>query len=100
ARDARNAGWTVPIHNLSFVGADQMLNQLLREPNAAKLLKNLLVTQVVPPITDVSLPLVKDYRAAMERYDPFVPKDVGDQSYRPASRYSFGSLEGFLNARA
>ena len=100
ARDARNAGWTVPIHNLSFVGADQMLNQLRREPNAPKLLKNLLVTQVVPPITDVSLPLVRDYRAAMDRYDPIVPKDVGDQSYRPASRYSFGSLEGFLNARA
>src|SRR6185369_11181827 len=35
-----------------------------------------------------------------DRYDPIVPKDVGDQSYRPASRYSFGSLEGFLNARA
>jgi ABC-type branched-subunit amino acid transport system substrate-binding protein len=99
-RDARNAGWDVPIHNLSFVGADQMLDQLKREPNAAKLVKNLLVTQVVPPVTDMALPLVRDYRAAMDRYDPVVPKGVGDQSYRPAARYSFGSLEGFLNARA
>lgn len=99
-RDARNAGWSVPIHALSFVGADQMLDQLKREPNAAKLVKNLLVTQVVPPVTETSLPLVRDYRAAMDRYDPVVPRGVGDQSYRPAARYSFGSLEGFLNARA
>src|SRR6185295_5373184 len=99
-RDARNSGWDVPIHNLSFVGADQMLDQLRREPNAARLVKNLLVTQVVPPISDTSLPLVRDYRAAMDRYDPVVPRGVGDQSYRPATRYSFGSLEGFLNARA
>ncbi|HEY8212225.1 MAG TPA: ABC transporter substrate-binding protein [Myxococcaceae bacterium] len=99
-RDARGAGWNVPIHNLSFVGADQMLGQLNKEPNAAALVKNLLVTQVVPPISDTSLPLVKDYRAAMDRYDPVAPRGVGDQSYRPAARYSFGSLEGFLNARA
>jgi len=99
-RDARNSGWDVPIHNVSFVGADQMLDQLRREPNAAKLVKNLLVTQVVPPISDTSLPLVRDYRAAMDHYDPVVPRGVGDQSYRPAARYSFGSLEGFLNARA
>ena len=99
-RDARNAGWTVPIHNLSFVGADQMLDQLLKEPNAAGLVKNLVATQVVPPFSDTSLPLVRDYRAAMDKYRPVVPRGVGDQSYRPASRYSFGSLEGFLNARA
>jgi branched-chain amino acid transport system substrate-binding protein len=99
-RDARNAGWTVPIHNVSFVGADQMLDQLKGEPNADKLVKNLLVTQVVPPVLDTSLPLVRDYHAAMDRYRPVAPRGVGDQSYRPAERYSFGSLEGFLNARA
>jgi len=99
-RDARNAGWAVPIHNVSFVGADQMLDQLKREPNAGKLVKNLIVTQVVPPYSDTSLPLVRDYRAAMDRYDPVAPRGVGDRSYRPAQRYSFGSLEGFLNARA
>jgi ABC-type branched-subunit amino acid transport system substrate-binding protein len=99
-RDARNAGWAVPIHNVSFVGADQMLDQLKREPNAGRLVKNLIVTQVVPPYSDTSLPLVRDYRAAMDRYDPVAPRGVGDQSYRPAQRYSFGSLEGFLNARA
>jgi branched-chain amino acid transport system substrate-binding protein len=99
-RDARTAGWNVPIHNLSFVGADQMLDQLRREPNAARLVKNILVTQVVPPVSETSLPLVRDYRAAMDRYRPVVPRGVGDQSYQPAARYSFGSLEGFLNARA
>jgi ABC-type branched-subunit amino acid transport system substrate-binding protein len=99
-RDARTGGWNVPIHNLSFVGADQMLDQLKREPNAPRLIKNLLVTQVVPPIQDVSLPLVRDYRMAMDRYDPVSPRGVGDQSYQPAARYSYGSLEGFLNARA
>jgi len=99
-RDARNAGWGVPIHAVSFVGADQMLEQLKKEPNAARLVKNLIVTQVVPPVSDVALPLVKDYRAAMDRYDPVAPRGIGDQSYRPSARYSFGSLEGFLNARA
>ncbi|HVE86628.1 MAG TPA: ABC transporter substrate-binding protein [Myxococcales bacterium] len=99
-RDARGAGWTVPIHFVSFVGADQMLEQLKKEPNGGALMQNLIVTQVVPPISDVQLPVVRDYRAAMERYDPVAPRGVGDLSYRPSARCSFGSLEGFVNARA
>lgn len=99
-RDARNSGWMVPIHNVSFVGADQMLDQLRKEANAAKLIQNLIVTQVVPSFQDRSLPLVQDYRAAMDRYNPQTPTGVGDGSYRPVARYSFGSVEGYVNARA
>jgi ABC-type branched-subunit amino acid transport system substrate-binding protein len=99
-RDARTSGWMVPIHNVSFVGADQMLEQLQKERNAAQLIRNLIVTQVVPSFRDRSLPLVRDYQAAMDRYDPQTPAGVGDGSYRPSARYSFGSLEGYLNARA
>ena len=60
------AGVNVPIHNVSFVGADQML-ELLREEekkSGAKLLANLVTTQVVPSYEDKSLPAVKEYRAA------------------------------------
>lgn len=35
----------------------------------------------------------------MDRYHPTVPTDVGDRSYKPTRSYSFGSLEGYLNAR-
>ncbi|MHB8875255.1 MAG: ABC transporter substrate-binding protein [Myxococcaceae bacterium] len=98
-RDVRATGWSVPIHNVSFVGADQMLRLLKGEANP-RVLENLLVTQVVPPYSEGALPLVKEYRAAMDRYAPTAPKGVGDAAYQPESRYSFGSLEGYLNARA
>jgi branched-chain amino acid transport system substrate-binding protein len=101
-RDARVAGWTVPIHNLSFVGADQMLAVLRREEKSRnqKLTANLIVTQVVPSYENLSLPLVREYRAALDSYHPVLPPGVGDHTYRPATRYSYGSFEGFVNARA
>jgi branched-chain amino acid transport system substrate-binding protein len=100
-RDARNAGLAVPIHNVSFVGADQML-RLLREEekNSGKILtENLINTQVVPSYLDDRIPVVRSYRAAMDKYAPGVPQGVGDGSYRPTGPYSFGSLEGYVSAR-
>jgi ABC-type branched-subunit amino acid transport system substrate-binding protein len=100
-RDARAAGWNVPLHNVSFVGADQMLRLLRDEEKKTgkKLTDNLIVTQVVPSYNDRKIPLVRDYAAAIDKYNPRLPQGVGDGSYVPASSYSFGSLEGYLNAR-
>ncbi|HEX4386927.1 MAG TPA: ABC transporter substrate-binding protein [Myxococcales bacterium] len=100
-RDARRNGLDVPIHNLSFVGADQML-RLLREEEkktGLNLTRRLIVTQVVPSFEDRDSPFIARYRAAMERFDPGSPP-IGDNSYTPVGKYSFGSVEGYLSARA
>jgi branched-chain amino acid transport system substrate-binding protein len=100
-RDARKSGLNVPIHNLSFVGADQML-RLLRDEETktgANLTRRLIVTQVVPSYEDRDIPFIARYRTAMEKHDPGLPP-AGDQSYKPVGKYSFGSVEGYLSARA
>jgi ABC-type branched-subunit amino acid transport system substrate-binding protein len=100
-RDARSAGWLVPIHNVSFVGADQMLALLTAEEHkrGTRLTQNLVNTQVVPSYDDVSVKLVREYRAAMDRYNPRTPPGAGNDQYTPKSTYTFGSLEGYLSAR-
>ena len=101
-RDARRAGWKVPIHNLSFVGADQMLRLLRTEEQThpgEPLTANLIFTQVVPPYDDARVKLVGEYRAAMDRFHPARPEGIGDGSYDPGGKLSFGSLEGYLSAR-
>jgi ABC-type branched-subunit amino acid transport system substrate-binding protein len=100
-RDARLSGWNVPLHNVSFVGADQMLRLLRDEEKKTgkRLTENLIVTQVVPSYDDTGIRLVREYRAALDKYHPALPAGVGDGSYTSGSRYSFGSLEGYLNAR-
>jgi ABC-type branched-subunit amino acid transport system substrate-binding protein len=99
-RDARSVGWLVPIHNVSFVGADQMLSLLTAEERkqGRQLTQNLITTQVVPSYDDVSLRLVREYRAAMDRYNPTSPAGTGS-GYTPKAKYTFGSLEGYLSAR-
>ena len=100
-RDARHGGWEVPIHAVSFVGADQML-QFLRKEEAGggpSLTRNLVVTQAVPSYEDRAIPLIARYRAAMDRFGPGKPP-AGDGSYTPPGKYSFGSVEGYLSARA
>jgi ABC-type branched-subunit amino acid transport system substrate-binding protein len=100
-RDARKAGLDVPIHNVSFVGADQMLRLLRDEERRTglNLTKRLIVTQVVPSYEDREIPFIARYRAAMERFDPGSPP-IGDATYKPVGKYSFGSVEGYLSARA
>jgi branched-chain amino acid transport system substrate-binding protein len=99
-RDVRRAGWKVPIHNVSFAGADQMLRILRQEEkkNGTHLTDNLIFTQVVPSYEDQQVPFIRQYRAAMDRFKLTRPP-IGDDSYAPASRYSFGSVEGYLSAR-
>jgi ABC-type branched-subunit amino acid transport system substrate-binding protein len=100
-RDARLAGWNVPFHFISFGGAEQMIDLLQAEEKKTgkKLITNLLFTQVVPSYTDLSVPLVKEYRAAVEKFDPKLPAGFGDQAYK-AEKYSYGALEGFMTGKA
>lgn len=99
-RDARAAGWQVPIANLSFVDSDNLLRLLIATAGREmdKYTRNLIVSQVVPSYEEVSLPAVAEYRRLMDRYRPQVPPELGSRGYRPL-RYSFVSMEGFLNAK-
>ncbi len=101
-RDAREGGWNVPIHNVSFVGADQLLSLLIAEEakTKKKVVTNLVNTQVVPYYADTTVPAVVAYRAAIDHYQPDVPAGVSDGSYHPSAKYTFGSLEGYVSARA
>ena len=99
-RDARDAGWNVPIANISFVGSENLLT-LLQEAGKANgndYTRNLINSQVVPSYQDLTLPAASEYRQLMERYKPMPPSDLVNEEYRPAPN-SFVSLEGFLNAK-
>ena len=85
---------------MSFVGADNLLENLLVEGSRLKtdLTRKLFNSQVVPMPTESSVPLVKEYQAAMEKYDPQLPLELRDPAHSP-QKLSFGSLEGYLNAK-
>ena len=55
-------------------------------------------SQVVPSYDDPSLPTVAEYRLLMDRHNPPVPESLRDANYT-IQRYSFISLEGFVNAK-
>jgi branched-chain amino acid transport system substrate-binding protein len=97
---ARDAGFTVPISNVSFVGSDAMLALLVKHGRAKgrDYTRALVNSQVVPSYDDPSLPGVAEYRALMDKHNPIVPEAVRDSGYS-AQRYSFISLEGYINAR-
>jgi branched-chain amino acid transport system substrate-binding protein len=99
-RTARDLGWTVPISNVSFVGSDAMLRLLLQhgKTTGRDYTRALVNSQVVPSYDDVTLPGVAEYRGLMERYNPTMPAALKDDKYVP-QRYSFISLEGYVNAR-
>jgi branched-chain amino acid transport system substrate-binding protein len=99
-RVARDAGWTVPVSNVSFVGSDAMLALLLKQGKAAgrDYTRALVNSQVVPSYDDLSLPGVAEYRALMDKHNPVLPEALRDKTYTP-QRYSFISLEGFINAK-
>jgi ABC-type branched-subunit amino acid transport system substrate-binding protein len=99
-RDAREAGWHVPIANVSFVGSENLLNLLLEAGRTAgkDYTQNLINSQVVPSYEDTSLPAVREYRELMDRYDPVPPRELAEADYERL-RYSYVSFEGFLNAK-
>jgi ABC-type branched-subunit amino acid transport system substrate-binding protein len=99
-RDARDAGWDVPIANVSFVGSEFLINLLLKtgKERGKDYTSNLINSQVVPSYEDTSLQAVRQYRELMDRYNPMPPQGLMEEEYRPL-RYSFVSFEGFLNAK-
>jgi ABC-type branched-subunit amino acid transport system substrate-binding protein len=99
-RTARDLGWTVPISNVSFVGCDAMLRLLVQHGRRTgrDYTRALVNSQVMPSYDDVALPGVVEYRGLMDRHDPTLPAALGDDKYVP-QRYSFISLEGYVNAR-
>ena len=99
-RSARDAGFTVPISNVSFVGSDAMLALLVKHGRAMgrDYTRALVNSQVVPSYDDPSLPGVAEYRSLMDKHNPAVPEAIRDGGYTP-QRYSFISLEGYINAR-
>jgi ABC-type branched-subunit amino acid transport system substrate-binding protein len=99
-RDARDAGWDVPIANVSFVGSENLLSLLLEAGKAAgkDYTADLINSQVVPCYNQTELPAVEDYRALMKKYDPPPPRQFRQDDYEPLP-HSFVSFEGFLNAR-
>jgi len=99
-RDMRLSGFKGPVANVSFVGADSLLKLLKEEEKRSKkkITTKLVNSQVVPPWSDTTVPLVKEYRELMDKYNPEVPNHLMDPDFVPA-KYSFVSLEGFLNAK-
>lgn len=98
-RDARDAGFRGPIANISFVGAEAMLARLaaLGSSKGKDYTLGLVNSQVVPFHGRDDLPFLREYREAMDGFAETLPAGIGDPKYRPP-RYSFGSLEGYLDA--
>ena len=99
-RDARDAAWDVPIANVSGVDSENLLRLLIDtgRTRGKDYTRNIINSQVVPSYSDTSLPAVREYRELMDRFRPMPPRDLLDEDYTPP-RYSFISLEGYLNAR-
>ena len=98
-RDAVDAGWDVPIANVSFVGSESMLQLLLDEgkKTGKDYTRRLVNSQVVPSYEDVTLPAVREYREFTTKYAPPPPPGFGDVTAPPT--FSFVGFEGFLNAK-
>ncbi|MBI4961734.1 MAG: ABC transporter substrate-binding protein [Desulfomonile tiedjei] len=99
-RDARDGGLNIPIANVSFVDSQNQLKLLLRTGESAgrDYTFNLINSQVVPSYEEAELPAVNEYRELMTKYDTMPPHPLVQQAYEP-DKYSFVSLEGFLNAK-
>lgn len=99
-RDARDAGWDVPIANVSFVGSEFLINLLLEagQTKGRDYTTNLINSQVVPSYEDTSLAAVREYREYMDTHSQLPPVHLVEPGYKPL-RYSFVSFEGFLNAK-
>ena len=69
-RDMRNREVDAPVATISFVGSDAMLRLLVDAEQKTKkdYTSRLVSSQVVPSYQDTTLPVVQEYRAAMDRY--------------------------------
>jgi ABC-type branched-subunit amino acid transport system substrate-binding protein len=105
-RDARDAGWDVPIANVSGVDGDNLLRLLVEagKDRGKDYTVNLVNSHVTPCYNDPGLPAIQQYRELMDQYlneqvNLLPPRELLEEDYLPPFRYSFISLEGFLNAR-
>ncbi|MCP5114595.1 MAG: ABC transporter substrate-binding protein, partial [bacterium] len=99
-RDARDAGWNVPIANLSFVGSESLLVLLKEEGGRAgkDYTGSLVISQVVPSYEATALPAVREYRALMAKQEGVVPSEYAGEGYSPPVLSSV-SFEGYLSAK-
>jgi branched-chain amino acid transport system substrate-binding protein len=99
-RDARDAGWDVPIANVSFVGSESMLALLQATGKATShdYTQNLINSQVVPAYHNTQLLAVREYLDFTKRFQPVPPTDLLKEAYQPQPP-SYVGLEGFLNAK-
>lgn len=99
-RDARDAGWDVPVANVSFVSSESMLELLLDhgQKSGMDYTAHLVNSQVVPSYEDYSLWGVMEYRWIMDQFSGPLPEQLTPEPYDPL-RYSFASFEGLLNAK-
>ncbi len=80
-KEARTRGYNPLFHNVSFVGADKLVQEL---GDAGE---GVLITQVVPPPTErILLPATEQYSRLLA-------------IYYPEDKPNFVSFEGFINAR-
>ncbi|HUV50100.1 MAG TPA: ABC transporter substrate-binding protein [Anaerolineae bacterium] len=80
-KEARASGYNPLFHNVSFVGADKLVQELGDDA------EGVLITQVVPPPTErILLP-------AGDQYSRLLTK------YYPQDKPNFVGFEGFINAR-
>jgi ABC-type branched-subunit amino acid transport system substrate-binding protein len=100
-RSARDAGWRVPISNLSFVGSDALLGLLLTHGRRTgrDYTRALVNSEVMPSYDDLRLPGVQEYRTLMDRHRPRLPAGLGGGEAGAEAGYSAIGLEGFVNAR-
>jgi ABC-type branched-subunit amino acid transport system substrate-binding protein len=99
-RDCRDAGWDVPVANVSFVGSESLLRLLVEHgrTNGRDYARNLINSQVVPSYHDLKLPAVVEYRKLMEEVRPQPPAQYRGEGQRLLD-HSFVSFEGFLAAK-
>jgi ABC-type branched-subunit amino acid transport system substrate-binding protein len=108
-RDMRDRDVDCPVAMLSFVGGEAMLKLLsaAEQESNKDYTSRLVSSQVVPSYNDDSVPAVREYREAMDRYrDAIMLPDsllyphgkTAEREYAPLP-YGFISLEGYLNAK-
>lgn len=108
-RDMRDRDVDCPVATLSFVGGGAMLKLLsaAEQESNKDYTSRLVSSQVVPSYNDDSVPAVREYREAMDRYrDAIMLPDsllyphgkTAEREYAPLP-HGFISLEGYLNAK-
>ena len=94
-RDARDAGWKVPIANISFVGSENLLSHLQQtgKERGKDYTDDLINSQVVPSYEDQELPAVAEYRELMARHRPRPPGQFTPSGQRKS--HGLKGLQGF-----